>query len=223
MPFPAEAQVRTRITLLARLTQGDPDGWAEFCTLYRPLIRRITHRLQLSPAESQDAEQEVLLAVWRNLARYDPHHGRFRTWLSRLAGWRARDQLKRRPPRTCIPCEQYGQPGQTPWLENLADSRRSELERLWDEEWHSWILDRAFEHLKHRHHVRTRWLQAYDLCVRQQLPVDRVAEFLGTTPRNVMTMRSRITRELHDEIDRLEHRNPAPFTTRSAPSITMPT
>ena len=39
----------------------------------------------------------------------------------------------------------------------------------------------------------------------------KTAEFLGTTPRNVMTMRSRVTRELHDEVDRLEHRDPAPF------------
>ena len=74
----------TRASLLLRLADpADQQAWADFVTLYEPLVHRLLRKSGLQDADLRDVTQEVFLAVSRNVARFEPIHGRgsFRGWL----------------------------------------------------------------------------------------------------------------------------------------------
>jgi RNA polymerase sigma factor (sigma-70 family) len=70
----------TRLTLICALRQGL--RWEEFVALYGRLILLWGRRdFGLQESDAENLRQEVLIRVWRGIARYDPAKGRFRSWL----------------------------------------------------------------------------------------------------------------------------------------------
>lgn len=77
----------TRASLLLKLRDPqDHEAWVEFVSLYEPVIYRLLRRTGLRDADAQDVLQELLLAVSRNIERweYGREHGSFRGWLRRV-------------------------------------------------------------------------------------------------------------------------------------------
>ncbi len=77
----------TRASLLLRLR--DPrnhEAWVEFVSLYEPVIYRLLRHAGLRDADALDVLQELLLAVSRNVERWEigPEQGSFRGWLRRV-------------------------------------------------------------------------------------------------------------------------------------------
>ena len=78
----------TRASLLLRLRDPqDHEAWLEFVTLYEPVAYRLLRRHGLQDADAREVMQELLLAVSRNIDRWDPaeERGSFRGWLRRVA------------------------------------------------------------------------------------------------------------------------------------------
>jgi RNA polymerase sigma factor (sigma-70 family) len=75
----------TQRSLIFRLRdRDDAAAWAEFVSLYEPLIYRLARRKGLQDADARDLGQEVFRAVARSVDRWDPERGGFRAWLSQI-------------------------------------------------------------------------------------------------------------------------------------------
>src|SRR5690349_2833344 len=83
-----DALAATRLSLLTRLKQcDDKDGWQRFFDTYAGVIHALAVRSGLSTTEADDALQETLLSVAREMPnfRYDPAKGSFKSWLFKIA------------------------------------------------------------------------------------------------------------------------------------------
>lgn len=76
----------TRESLLVRLRNSrDEHAWAEFTSVYEPVIYRMTKRRGLQDADAREVVQEVLMSVAGAIDRFDLEQGgSFRGWLSRI-------------------------------------------------------------------------------------------------------------------------------------------
>ena len=77
----------TRASLLLKLRDPqDHEAWVEFVCLYEPVIYRLLRKTGLRDADAHDVLQELLLAVSRNIERWEVgrEHGSFRGWLRRV-------------------------------------------------------------------------------------------------------------------------------------------
>lgn len=82
---------------------GDHQKWFEFDHLYRPMIHKVLRDKGLRSDELDDAVQEVYLSMLSTIERfqYDPHKGRFRSWLSKIVQ-RAASARRRRPSQLSV-------------------------------------------------------------------------------------------------------------------------
>ena len=70
----------TRVTLLDRLSDPrDHEAWAEFVSLYGPLVFQFARRRLPQDEDAADVMQEVLSAVMQG--RYQRPKGRFQKWI----------------------------------------------------------------------------------------------------------------------------------------------
>lgn len=64
---------------LERARSGDPDAFGELVQPHLPLFFNTIHRILGDPADAQDALQEALIAIHRDLPRFEGR-SRFTTW-----------------------------------------------------------------------------------------------------------------------------------------------
>jgi len=205
-PLSDESLTATRGSLLARLRQwDDAEGWREFFDTYGDLLYRFAVRSGLDAAAAQDAVQEVMLAVAKQMPqfRYDPAKGSFRAWLYTQARWRIADSLRRRQrdnltePFSSI--EGRSHPGNpaTP-EEPVIDP----LETLWDAEWRENQLARALAQVKTL--VSPRQFQMFQLAAIKGWDMTEITRTLKVNRAQVYMARMRVGRLLRRELARLK-------------------
>src|SRR5438132_4093659 len=95
----ADELIPTRQSLLSRLKNADDQAsWQDFFDTYWRLIYAVAIKSGLTEAEAQDAVQETVIAVARNIKefQYDPKKCSFKSWLMMLTRQRIIWQLRKR-------------------------------------------------------------------------------------------------------------------------------
>ncbi len=185
----------TRMTLLQRAqVSQDATAWDELLRYYEPFILKILLRMGLRGANLQDAQQEVLLKLWKGLSSYTREkHARFRNWLSTLIRNAALDWIrKQRYDRKKVPLNEE--------ILNALPPEQSEAERIIEKEWQRHIVGLAMEHLKEVFSGNAFEVFALSL---NGMSGEEIAEKLGIRKESVYVLRSRVKVRLRQEIRRL--------------------
>jgi RNA polymerase sigma factor (sigma-70 family) len=193
----------TRQSLLFRVrVKSDGASWDEFHRLYRRLIYGRARRSGLSHADAEEVAQDVFIRVAEKIGEFDlnPDRGSFRGWLMKLTRWRIADKfaaLRKTDVRGPLKRETTGQ--RTATIERVPDPVDEDEE--WDREWQQHVLDAATERVARQ--VKPRHFQVFDLYVRQQWPVLKVAAELGVNPASVYVIGHRLTKLIKAEAEKL--------------------
>lgn len=174
----------TSKTLLDKLQNGDVVSWTEFFDRYRGIIASLGSLKGLTPEECDDLVQEVMLCFFKNSKTFvfNPQIARFRTYFGRIIQARIFDLLRRRyrSNRLVSESELDGKEPATPdFLLNEALLC----------EWRKLLLKDALALLRER--VAPETYIAFDLHVRQALPVEEVVRTLSVNRQFVYTAKTR--------------------------------
>src|SRR5215469_16446516 len=114
--------------LLERAQAGDDAAFGELLSPYRRELRVHCYRMLGSMQDAEDVLQEVLLAAWQDLPRFE-RRSSLRTWLYQIATHRCLNALRteRRRPQTDWPPPGLTLPapsrlGEVLWLEPYPDA-----------------------------------------------------------------------------------------------------
>ncbi len=184
---------KTRMTLLGRISDPqDREAWSEFVALYGPCIFQFARRRLPQDEDAADVMQEVLCAVARGT--YQRPKGRFQKWLLTVILNEIRDFHAAKARRSQAVADA-----------GIALRQDEEPARAGEE----WEMDRR-RHLFHAaaSHVRGRVSALYwTVFIRTALENQtgqEVARGLELSVTNVYAIKSRILKEIKEEIDRLE-------------------
>jgi RNA polymerase sigma factor (sigma-70 family) len=189
----------TRSSLVLRLRDlDDQAAWAEFVTVYEPLLYRLARCKGLQDADARDLCQDVFRAVASAIDRWDPDpaKGRFRGWLFRIARNLVVDFLasQRRHPRGS---------GRTS-VQELLEARPvgdAQAEAEFAAEFRRQAFHWAAGQVKNEFAESTWqafWKTGVDNC-----PVADVARELNLSPGAVYVARSRVLARLRDRVEQL--------------------
>ena len=193
-----------RRSLVERL--GNPDdrtSWQAFFDSYGGLLYRVARAAGLSDAEAQEAVQETVITVARNIGglRYDSAVGSFKGWLLQTARWRIADQLRLRQRRDRLEASAPGEP-RTALIERVPDPGGLDLDAVWDAEWRGNLLAAAL--VRVRAQVDPRQFQIFDCYVTKGWPATRTARELGVSLAQVYVTKHRIGALLQKVVASLE-------------------
>jgi RNA polymerase sigma-70 factor (ECF subfamily) len=182
----------TRVTLLDRLLdRRDQQAWSEFVGLYGPVVFRFARRRLPQDEDAADVMQEVLGAVLRGT--YQQQQGCFQKWLVTVLLNKIRDFHAARS--RC--CELSGS-------ESVGERLREEPSRVEEEEWDRERKLHLFHAAADRVRERTNPTH-WDAFVRTALnnqSAQEAALALGLSTTNVYAIKSRLIKEIKDEIHR---------------------
>jgi len=189
----------TSLSLLNRLRHSpDSESWDRLVQLYSPLIKAWLRRYEVPPNDADDLVQEVLLAVSRDLGRFE-HAGQvgaFRGWLKAILVnrlrkfWRARD---RRP-------QARGDSNIDARLAQLDDPS-SEMSLIWNREHDQYVL-RQLLALAEPNFEPATWTAFCRVALDGKKP-DVVAEEMAISLNAVCLAKSRVLRRLRQESEGL--------------------
>ena len=185
----------TSISLLDRARLDPNDGsWDRLADVYSPMLRTWLSRFGVQPADADDLVQETLLAVSRDLSKFQ-HSGRpgaFRGWLRSILVNRVRNFWRSAMYRPVVT-------GGTSWgeqLEQLEDDN-SAASREWNLEHDRHVMARLLEQVRPRFEAKT-W-EAFRRQVFDGERADVVARELGMPINSVYVARSRVLSALRRE------------------------
>ena len=195
---PDRDEFQTRGSLLLRLnangTMERELGWQDFYDRYFPIIMGFARRTGARDEEAEDVAHEVMTNFFRASSRfeYDPKAGRFRGYLkaatlNTLRGrWRKQRDMVDVDAGTDLPIED-----------------RVDADELWDREWTRSLITRALTAIKGGGNQSEQSWEAFELYGRRGVPIDEVSDRLGMSPEAIRQAKSRISRQVRNEIERI--------------------
>lgn len=189
----------TSLSLLERLRHSPKnESWNRLADLYTPLLRAWLRRYDVQESDANDLVQEVLLAVSKDLGKFE-HRGQagaFRGWLKAILVnrlrkfWRARDRHPQARGDSDIDAR----------LAQLDDPS-SEMSLIWNREHDQYVL-RQLLALAEPHFEPATWT-AFCRVALDGKKLDVVAKELGISLNAVCLAKSRVLRRLRQESEGL--------------------
>jgi RNA polymerase sigma-70 factor (ECF subfamily) len=180
----------TRVTLLERLHDPrDHQAWTEFVGLYGPLIFYFTRKRLPQDDDAADVMQEVLSVVMGS--RYQRPKGRFQKWLVTVLLNKIRDFHSARFRR----CEVSGG---SQVNERLLEEPSRQEEDEWDRERQRHLFHVAAQRIRARTNPR-HW-EVFERTALHNQSAHEVASALRMSLTNVYAIKSRIVKEIREEI-----------------------
>lgn len=193
-----EDQYRTRGSLLIQLNEGETYerelSWEMFWDRYVPLIKGFARRAGAGEEETDDIAQEVMANFFKAASRfeYDPAAGRFRGYLKACTLNTMRSRWRRQNREVDIDAG-------TDIV--IADENHAEHE--WEQEWIRSAIARALEIVRRNTSMSDQSWEAFELYGRREIPITEVADRLEMTPEAIRQVKSRISRLVRIEIERI--------------------
>ncbi|MFN7140127.1 MAG: RNA polymerase sigma factor [Limisphaerales bacterium] len=205
MPETTEKFIPTRESLLSRIKNwDDQESWREFFQIYRGLIFSTARKAGLTEAEAEDVVQETLISIAKTIKGfdYDPKRCLFKTWLRHLTRKRIADCYRKRAREASLSASDPTSSSSTASpAELVPDLPGCALDEVWESEWKQQLLEAAVERLKKQ--IKPEQFQIFDLYVRREMPVKKVADLLGINVAQVYLAKHRASLLLKKEIKRL--------------------
>ncbi len=194
----ADTESSSGLSLAARLADGSAAAWRELVDLYGPLVESWCRQAGVPQALRADIGQDVLLAVYRGIANFDPQHPRatFRGWL-----WTITRNAVLQSRRRYEPLAAGG---------STAQARLLEIPDPWglsDEEAENppsaprdtaALISRALDQIRPEVEEHT-WAAFWNTAVLGQSATEAAAE-LGMTAMAVRQAKSRVLRRLRKQL-----------------------
>ncbi|MEO1618375.1 MAG: sigma-70 family RNA polymerase sigma factor [Planctomycetota bacterium] len=190
---------QTSLSLLERLRHSaENESWNRLADLYTPLLWAWLRRYDVQDSDASDLVQEVLLAVSKDLGKFE-HHGQpgaFRGWLKAILinrlrkFWRARD---RRP-------QARGDSDIDARLAQLDDPA-SEMSQIWNREHDQYVL-RQLLTLAEPHFEPKTW-EAFCRVALDGVKADAVAQEMGISRNAVVIAKCRVLSRLRQDSEGL--------------------
>ncbi|MCO8123515.1 sigma-70 family RNA polymerase sigma factor [Stieleria sp. TO1_6] len=183
----------TRPSLIGKLRDpASHDAWAEFVSLYQPIVYRVARQRGLQHADAEDLIQDVFATVGRKVGEFDfQHGGSFRGWLMKIARDLVVNKLTRGPRDIGSgDSDVHVMLGQQLDQNKTLSLLRVEHQRA--------LLARAAERM--RDSVSRPTWDAFWLTAVEGNSIAQVAERLGKTEGAVRVARCRVLAQLRKEV-----------------------
>jgi RNA polymerase sigma-70 factor, ECF subfamily len=82
-------------SVLQRIAGGDSDAVRACIDQYGALVWSLARRLSRTPADAEDATQEIFLDIWRSAGRFDASQGSEKVFIAMIARRRLIDRLRK--------------------------------------------------------------------------------------------------------------------------------
>lgn len=198
------AEPVTRPSLMIRLRDPqDEAAWAEFVSLYEPLLLRVMRQRGLQEADARDVTQQVVLAVTQAVDRWRPD-GRpesFRRWLFTIARKLALKFVQRAKSFDRLPRRGVGGTDMLDLLNSLPEPEPGTI-TTFDDEYRNEVFHRAAEVACGEFREST-WQAFWRTCVLHE-PIADVARVLEMSTGNVYVARSRVIARLRKIVEDCE-------------------
>ncbi len=188
----------TRASLLLRLKDHrNNTAWAEFLSIYMPLLHSYAMKAGLQDSDAADIAQETIRQVFRNINRFDyqPNRGSFRGWLFTIARNLIRKHANKGAKATAGT-------GDSDMLELLHQQASPETTDQWESDYRMRIFHLAAE--KVRQEFRQNTWQAFWRSVVEGTEITALVQELGMSAGAIYIARSRVTARIRDEAARLD-------------------
>jgi RNA polymerase sigma-70 factor (ECF subfamily) len=189
----------TSLSLLEQLRHSpENESWTRLANLYTPLIRAWLRRYDVQDSDANDLVQEVLLAVSKDLGKFEHagQPGAFRGWVKAILVnrlrkfWRSRDRRPQLPVDSDIDAR----------LAQLGDPA-SEMSLIWNRE-HDQYLLRQLLVLAEPHFEPNTW-KAFCRVALDGAEVGIVAQEMGISRNAVIVAKCRVLSRLRQESEGL--------------------
>lgn len=200
---PEYDSIPTRESLLGRLKDWEDDrSWTDFFDTYHRLIYAVAVRAGLSENEANEALQETLVSVAKEMKefRLDPK-GSFKAWLMVVTRRRIADQFRRRPKRIQRSVDP-ADPARTSTLDRIPDPAGSGLEVLWEHEWKQNLFELAVQRVKQKSGSKDYFLFQQQV-IKGRTP-QQAAKEVGVSVAYAYVAKYRVSRLVKKEVRSLE-------------------
>jgi RNA polymerase sigma-70 factor (ECF subfamily) len=180
----------TSLSLLARASANDAEGWRKLVQLYSPLVFFWGRRLGLDREDAADLVQNVWSAVAAHIGQFRHQGGAFRGWLWTIARNKVADHFRKGKAEPAA----AGGTDARKFIETVPE--REPLDETGVEE--SQLLHRALEQIRPEFEERT-WRAFWRMTVDGQTAAD-VGQELGLAANAVHQAKFRVLRRLREEM-----------------------